>query len=174
MGVKGLSPLHILPAFDVIQGVPIDYMHCLLEGIGKKLCTLWLTPSPSDYYVGKHIQLLDERLLSIKPPDAITRTPRSLTQRGKWKGYLPYTLRVLVYEQNSHALSTASEYRAWILFYALPVLQGVLPDSCLHHFTLLVSSSHLLLGENITAQQLALCDRMLEEFYQGFEALYGE
>ncbi len=83
MGVKGLSPLHILPAFDIIQGVPVDY---ILEGIEKKLCSLWLSPSPTTYYVGQHMALLDERLLSIKPPDVITCTPHSLTHTGKWKG----------------------------------------------------------------------------------------
>ena len=34
VGVKGISPLHILPSFNIINGAAIDYMHCLLEGIG--------------------------------------------------------------------------------------------------------------------------------------------
>jgi len=67
----------------------IDYMHCLLEGIGKKLCALWFTPSRNGYYVGAHAaELANERVLSIKPPDTITRTPRKVTSRKHWKGAL--------------------------------------------------------------------------------------
>jgi hypothetical protein len=41
-GVKGYSPLHILPDFDVVKCVPVDYMHCVLEGVLKKLLHLWI------------------------------------------------------------------------------------------------------------------------------------
>ena len=85
-GVKGLSALHILPSFDIVNGAPIDYMHCVLEGIGKRLCSKWFTPSSNQYYLGRHIELLNERLLSIKPPDLISRTPQSLNNRKSWKG----------------------------------------------------------------------------------------
>jgi len=40
-GVKGYSPLQLLPSFDVIRCVPVDYMHCVLLGVTKKLVTLW-------------------------------------------------------------------------------------------------------------------------------------
>ncbi len=42
-----------------INEVSIDYMHCVLEGIAKKLCSLWLTPSANEYYIGLHSQLID-------------------------------------------------------------------------------------------------------------------
>ena len=77
-GVKGHSALHILPSFDVIDGVVIDYMHCLLEGIGKKLCALWFQYSPAEYYIGRHIHLVDERMLSNKPPDGMREQYRRI------------------------------------------------------------------------------------------------
>lgn len=40
-GVKGYSVLHLLDDFDVIEGNPIDYMHCVLLGVAKKLLKLW-------------------------------------------------------------------------------------------------------------------------------------
>ena len=40
-GVKGYSPLHLLPSFDVIKGVPVDYMHCVLIGVVKNMAKLW-------------------------------------------------------------------------------------------------------------------------------------
>jgi hypothetical protein len=44
-GVKGFSPLHALPSFDLIRCVPVDYMHCVLLGVSKKLASLWFDPS---------------------------------------------------------------------------------------------------------------------------------
>ena len=85
-GVKGISPLHILPSFNIVDGAVIDYMHCLLEGIGKKLFQLWLSPSANGYYIGRSAELISHRLTTIKPPDTITRTPRPLSTRKKWKG----------------------------------------------------------------------------------------
>ena len=32
-GVKGYSPLHLLPSFDIVKCVPVDYMHCVLIGV---------------------------------------------------------------------------------------------------------------------------------------------
>lgn len=34
-GVKGYSPLHILPSFNVTKCAPVDYMHCVLLGVTK-------------------------------------------------------------------------------------------------------------------------------------------
>ena len=45
MGVKGLSPLHILPSFNIVDNVVIDYMHCVLEGVVKKMANLWFNSS---------------------------------------------------------------------------------------------------------------------------------
>jgi len=56
-------------------------MHCILEGIGKRLSMLWFTPLSTDYYIGRHVNLLNEQLYSIKPPETITRTPKNITAR---------------------------------------------------------------------------------------------
>ena len=39
-GVKGVIWSMFLPGFDIITGVTIDYMHCVLLGITKMLLTL--------------------------------------------------------------------------------------------------------------------------------------
>ena len=41
IGVKEYSPLHLLPSFDVIKGIPVDYMHCVLIGMVKNMAKLW-------------------------------------------------------------------------------------------------------------------------------------
>lgn len=91
LGVKGLTALHILPTFDVVNGMVIDYMHCILEGIGKKLVSLWFSDTGNPYYIKSYAGLVDERLLAIKPPDCITRTPRALSTRKHWKGYVYFS-----------------------------------------------------------------------------------
>jgi len=53
------------------------------------------------------------------------------------------------------AILIASEHRAWILFYCLPVLGGLLPDVFCEHFTLLVCSMHLLLIDQIALESLS-------------------
>ena len=40
-GIKGESILQVLPSFDVVKGVPVDYMHCVLLGLVRKLLSLW-------------------------------------------------------------------------------------------------------------------------------------
>ena len=174
-GVKGLSPLHILPSFDIIDGVVIDYMHCLLEGIGKKLCTLWFAPSQHSYYIGRHAELIDKRLASIKPPDAVTRIPRGVTGRKHWKGGACTTIIcVLICQFRNYTFYTANEYRAWILFYALPVLKGLLPDANHQHLALLVCSLHILLGDEISPHSLGTAQQLLTKFYRDFQELYGQ
>ena len=44
----------LLPGFDVIAGVTIDYIHCVLLGITKMLLTLWTDKSYSSqpWYLG--------------------------------------------------------------------------------------------------------------------------
>lgn len=40
-GVKGYSPLHLIHSFRIPEFVPIDYMHCVLLGVIKRLAKLW-------------------------------------------------------------------------------------------------------------------------------------
>jgi hypothetical protein len=68
----------------------------------------------------------------------------------------------------------ASELRAWLLYYSLPVLKGILPDDYYCHFALLSTSIYLLLQQPVTQQNLILADRQLEEFYCRLEDYYGK
>ena len=43
------------------------------------------------------ISLLNKRLLCIKVPEIISRCPRSLGERGTWKGTWAYNLHVHAY-----------------------------------------------------------------------------
>lgn len=99
-GIKGYSILyHVI---NIPNGVPIDYMHCILEGVVKSLLTYWFDSKhyAQAYSLRPWVKEIDKMLTRIKPPHEFRRTPRSIENTFKyWK---------------------ASEFRAFILFYALP------------------------------------------------------
>lgn len=68
------------------------------------------------------------------------------------------------------AFYKASQYRAWVLFYAFPVF---LPSDYSHHLALLVSALHILLSESIQLSNLNIAHRMLSTFYQEAGNLYS-
>ena len=149
-------------------------MHCVLEGIAKKLCSLWLdsTNSGKRYYISSHSAIIDQRLMSIKPPETVARTPRAITNRKRWKGLHIYKQQLCCIILLMYL--SASEFRAWITFYSLPVLEGILPNEYLEHLSLLVCSVHFLLSDKITPDMLRKAKEMLESFYLKFQCLYGE
>lgn len=52
-GVRRISCMIAAKDFDLINGFTIDYMHCVLLGVTKKLCTLWFDSSnhKPPYYI---------------------------------------------------------------------------------------------------------------------------
>lgn len=58
-------------------------------GVVKQLVGLWFNSKHSDqrWYCGSQVEMVDKRLLEIKPPTVITRIPRSIQHHVKfWKG----------------------------------------------------------------------------------------
>ncbi|KAM4531750.1 uncharacterized protein PAE49_023884 [Odontesthes bonariensis] len=154
-GVKGRSSLSSLPFFDIVFGFVPEYMHSVLLGVSKQLMSLWLDPvnATKDWYVGQKIEQMDSSLLCLKPPEEIIRAPRSLKCRDSWK---------------------ASEWRAFLLFYAISVLPGVLHPTFLAHYLYLSFGIHILLQESISLDDLQLAHQYLERFVIDMRELYGE
>lgn len=132
-GVKGRSVLS--PYIDLLNSVPVDYMHAVLEGVTKALLNCWFDSKNHgrNFYLRTQVEEINRCLLRIKPPHDFRRTPRSILTSKYWK---------------------ASEYRAWLLFYCLPVLSNFLPTDYLYHLSLLVCSIHILLGTSLTASNV--------------------
>eukprot|EP00058_Branchiostoma_floridae_P026321 XP_002611812.1 hypothetical protein BRAFLDRAFT_103034 [Branchiostoma floridae] len=153
-GIKGPSWLNLAPRFNLISGMTIDYMHGSLLGITKALMSLWFKSAKTQrYYCGHHLQEIDEMMLAMRPPLDIHRTPRAIQDHMQhWK---------------------ASEYRAWLLFYSLPIMQHFLPPDYYENYTLLVTGLHILLKDTITEAELQSADDHLKQFVNGFEKLYG-
>ena len=149
--IKGQSPLERV--LDQVKGIPVDYMHCVLEGVTKKLET-WMSSTRCAGYIGRYIKQIDKKLLKQRPPHEFSRVPRSIEKHQKyWK---------------------ASELRDWLLYYSLPLLLTILPPLYLHHFSLLVCAMHILLQSNVSTVQIQAADNMLAVFYELLPELYGE
>lgn len=158
-GVKGPSPLMQLKHFQMINGFIPEYQHNVCLGVTRQLSALWFdtTNSDSPWYIGKEIDEVNRRLVKIKPPVEITRqdyrTPRSLTERKFWK---------------------ASEWRAFLLFYSLPVLKGILPARFWNHLFLLVFGIYTIMQDTITSKSILIAELALKKFVIVFQGLYGK
>ena len=155
MGVKGPSLLSLLPHFDIIKGMVPDYMHCICLGVVRQMAKLWFHSKHHEqpFYIGTLAPVIDSRLLAIKPPCSISRTPRSVSVLKFWK---------------------AHEWLAWLLYYSLPVLKNILPAAYYNHWALLVECTAVLLGNDITLANLVHCERSIVQFVSDFQDLYGK
>ncbi len=103
--------------------------------------------------MGTKVKAIDRLLLKIKPPSHFRRSPRPIESTVKfWK---------------------ANEYRAWLLFYSLPVVQKFLPSEYVHHWSLLVFSMHVLLQSEIDLHILPVAEEALHTFCRLIPELYG-
>ncbi len=134
-GVLGSSWFHCFQYLDLIKGTGIDYMHGCLLGVTCHMLSLWLNTEhkKEEFYIGHLIAVLNRRLVSVQPPNEILRSPRSLADRKHWK---------------------ASEYRAFLFYYSLPILFGVLPRQHFKHFALFAIAVTLLVSESISPSEL--------------------
>lgn len=144
-----------LKDFDIINGISFDYMHAILSGVTSKMLDSYLDSSNHKYafYINKNQQeLLNKRILSIKPIREITRRPRSLEDRANYK---------------------ANEIRSMLLFYLPICLEGILSKEHLYHFMLLSSSVYTMLKPSISLNELDNAKDKLKEFVAKHETIFG-
>lgn len=165
-GVKNISSLVALPLFNICKGVVVEAMHAVYLGVIKRHTQILMTTATvalkvgrikrrvkSPYYVGdcKSKNLIEKRLLSIKPPSCRSRKPRSISTYQKWK---------------------ASEWRNW-LDYAPICLQQVLPSKYINHLLLLSEAIHYLNSDSITSNDLDRCEKMIKKYVQLYQKYFG-
>lgn len=153
-GFKSVSPLVMIPNFDIIKGVVIDYMHNSLLGVANQLLSLIFDSEnhKNDFYIGTQVKRVDKKYLCIKPFSDISRMPRSLEQRNMYK---------------------ANEFRNWVLYYSIPSLYSILPRKYLDHFALFSKSLYLLLQSKISQNDVHLARQYITKFVIEYEQYYG-
>ena len=155
-GILNSSPLSCIVGFNLVDNISVNYMHVGPEGVVKRMMNCWFTKSnhTKAYYLGSKLKSLDSELLKQKPPHDFARAPRSIQKHMMdWK---------------------ASEFRAWLLYYSLPLLLHILPPLFYHHYALLVCAFHLLLQDNLRACDIDVAEEMLKDFCALLPELYGE
>ncbi|XP_069102496.1 uncharacterized protein [Argopecten irradians] len=154
-GVKGISMLSVFPTFSLIRGTTIDYMHCVLLGIMKMMIGLWINQDHRQeaWSIRASIDSINERIRCVRPPHLISRMPQNIDDYGDWK---------------------ASEFRTFLLFYSVPVLNDILPTDYFSHYVNLVVGVYHLLKVSISGEDILSAKRSLQRFVGGVEKLYGE
>ncbi|XP_072225353.1 uncharacterized protein [Leuresthes tenuis] len=155
MGVKGPSPLLLLPSFDIIKGFIPDYMHCFCLGVVPEFVNLWFNPlytSKRFHLTPQHLKDLDKALCAIQPPNEVKQSPRRLSERMYWK---------------------ASEWRAFALLYSPVILKNALPKLYYEHWMLLICAFHFLLSQFATQDELSYAELCLGQFVAQVPSLYG-
>lgn len=155
-GVKGPSVLSTLKVFSIISSFVPEYMHCVCLGTVKTMVEWWTAGknNEKDFYLSPaKIEQIDRILLSIKPPNEVTRTPRSLTTIKLWK---------------------ASEWKNFLLYYSIVCLISVnMPKKYIDHWFLLVYAMSIYLKEKITDNEFEKAKSAIRKFVLTMRETYG-
>lgn len=155
-GVKRISAMVAFDHFDLIFSFCGEYMHMILLGVQTTLMNLWFDSQNHDklYYINsKKQELLNKRLLSIKPCKFASKPARDITKRKKFQ---------------------ANEIRSLLIYFFPFCLERLLSTVFLDHFRLLSSATYILLREKISENELNVAEQKLNKFVRQFEQFYGE
>ncbi|XP_033748473.1 uncharacterized protein LOC117333331 [Pecten maximus] len=152
-GIKGPCWFMQLSMYDFVKSNCIDYMHCVLLGVTKRLINLWFSKENcrKKFSFWNKFDEVNQKMLNLKPPLTITRPPRALSELKYWK---------------------ASEYRSFLLFYGPVILLNALSSEYYFHFLLLSEAVFILLKDSIEFQELDRAENLLEHFVATFTGLY--
>lgn len=153
-GVKGSSIMALVPNLNIIYSYPPEYMHACIIGVGKLFGTEWFDSKnrTEKWYLGSKSTEFDNRLLAIKPPCEITRTPQSIIN-NKYK---------------------ANDWKYFILYYSVSCLSGLMDNKYYKHWFLFVFSLSIFLKASITDVEFRLAKKALIQFVKEIEKLYGK
>lgn len=144
---KGLKGKTILSKYlSLPDQVPVDVLHCVYEGVAKKI--LSLPPFSTKSVIRESSNIYN----NIKMPFFFHRRPRNLNNIAKWKG---------------------SEFK-WFVLYFAPIFQGVIDRENLA--LVLVLSTFMRIGTdpNIKESDIEKADLLSETFCQMFESIHGK
>jgi len=143
--------------YKLFTGFSVDFPPCVLhavyEGVAKQFLKYWCSPnSPKVSWTSEQRSAVSQFLVSVKPPSRISRPPRDLQKRAKFKGH---------------------ELNVW-LFYLSPVIcETVLPPSYYYHWLELVRGLSLLLRNRVPSSAVEQAELCIANFLSDLPELYG-
>lgn len=150
-GVKlGIAKLMDLKDFNMVWGLPNDYMHGVNLGVLKELISeLFFNKSCMHYVRPSRVNV---RLKAVKLSNDIHRLPRMIDGRVKWK---------------------ANEYGNWNLYFSIPMLLDLVGEPLLEVLATFSGSIFKLRQESITERELCKVEDDLLKVTFHFENLFG-
>lgn len=155
-GHKGPTVLMLLEHLDLRDGQAVDDLHQDHEGAAQDITELLLTTPEAriDARMAYEtlVQAINAKLLKIKTPSRVSRKPRSILKRGNYNG---------------------SEWRNWLIFYAIPCLLGLIKPEYLDILASLSHACYLLSQDSIEPEEVNAAERLLLRVATSFERKFG-
>ncbi|KAG5674200.1 hypothetical protein PVAND_004182 [Polypedilum vanderplanki] len=150
---KGTSPFEQIKDLDMVSNFPIDYFHCVLLGIMRKLLSLWfdtkgLYPASTKARISAKIKLF----INCQPND-FQRKLRGLEKMNMYKG---------------------TELRTFLLFIGPYVLKNEISTVHYNNFILLHSAITILIHAEFCIKYNSIADEIIRQFVNDAREIYGE
>lgn len=156
-GINGVTCMLYFENFDVVNSFNTDYMHGAFLGVMKHILDIWLgkkkTKNGITYISTKDREILDNRIISLKPLSNITRRPQTILDRSFYK---------------------ASEYKNLLLFYLPFALQGVIQNKYIENLLKFSAGIYFLSKNQINSEDIETSNKLLNDFASEFENLYEQ
>lgn len=151
----GTSIIENIPNLDLVNNIPLDYMHLVCLGVTRRLLYLWLFGNNKQFRLEsrkrQNISLNLETILKVHVSCEFARKPRSLTFVKLWK---------------------ATEYRELLLYTGPVALKNILRSDIYDHFITLHVAIRILCSTELH-DLLDYCQKLLEHFVTSFALIYG-
>ena len=129
-------------------------MHTVLEGVVKSLFNKWFSQDnhASECSLRKHMNQIDLRLVSIRPPKFIPTTPRSIYSWKTWR---------------------AHEYLGFLIYYSLPIFHDIMDSSQFEHLVKLVIFMETILSREIKLEDLDFAQQLIISYVKDYSKFYS-
>lgn len=151
----GHSILTDIPNFDIVNQIPLEYMHLICLGVMRKLLYLWLSKSKQPYSLNAQ----SIQRLSILLEDTALFVPNEFARKSR-------SLQLIKYFK-------ATEYRLLLLYTGPVVLKKILNKDIYNHFLALHVSVRILCSNDCN-QYIEYAGQLLEKFVDAMPHLYQE
>lgn len=142
-------------SIGMISQIPLDYMHLVCLGVMKRLLQLWLRGNKNIRLSANDVNAVSQHLLEIKTyiPSEFARKPRHLRDVDRWK---------------------ATEFRQFLLYTGIVVMEPVLSSICYSHFVCLSVAIRMLTDSQLCYKANAYANSLLLWFVTNFGNVYGD
>ncbi|CAG9773638.1 unnamed protein product [Ceutorhynchus assimilis] len=149
-----------IPNFNIVENIPVDYMHSLCLGVMKRLLAHkkygFIFGSPPYKLPWRKTDLLCQHLEKIRKyvPKELPRKPRSVLECRRYK---------------------ATEFRHFILYLGPVVFKNILPQNMYQNFLLLHVAAYILSSEIYCKNNdlVNYAHQLLECFIKNSVSIYG-